>query len=296
MKKILKYNDMKKWDVILANPPFNLGEKMLAKWFDLADTICTVQPSTWLLGKKKTKSICSHLDNGEFNADIESINGSEYFDAAIAGRITINHFIKQNNSTHHNSTYILFDGKKYDKCSEITLTSNDSLLNSFIEKTNIDKLTNKLSDYIKVTNNGKAYTYAPHVKFPSNKYICRIKAFSGHSTVRSKLIGEFYNLFSNKEKYTDVCGIADKLNRKISRNGNQYVQYFIEFDNENELQKFWKYTHTLFVSTCLYCFKHNLNLADSTLKHITWFDFNKTIFSKTIEDIDIYLFNKYNIS
>ena len=56
-EKILKYNDMKKWDVILANPPFNLGEKMLAKWFDLADTICTVQPSTWLLGKKKTKSI-----------------------------------------------------------------------------------------------------------------------------------------------------------------------------------------------------------------------------------------------
>ena len=39
-----------KFDVILANPPFNIGEKMLAKWFDLADTICTVQPSTWLLG------------------------------------------------------------------------------------------------------------------------------------------------------------------------------------------------------------------------------------------------------
>ena len=41
-EKILKYNDMKQWDVILANPPFDLGEKMLAKWFDLSDTICTV--------------------------------------------------------------------------------------------------------------------------------------------------------------------------------------------------------------------------------------------------------------
>ena len=80
---------MKKWDVILANPPFNLGEKMLTKWFDLADTICTVQPSTWLLGKKKTKSICSHLDRGEFNADIESINGSEFFDAGISGVMAI---------------------------------------------------------------------------------------------------------------------------------------------------------------------------------------------------------------
>lgn len=78
-----------KFDVILANPPFNLGEKMLTKWFDLADTICTVQPSTWLLGKKKTKSICSHLDNGEFNADIESINGNEFFDANIGGVMAI---------------------------------------------------------------------------------------------------------------------------------------------------------------------------------------------------------------
>ena len=59
-EKILKYNDMKKWDVILANPLFNngLGDLFLSKMLTLANTICTVQPSTWLLGKKKTKSIC----------------------------------------------------------------------------------------------------------------------------------------------------------------------------------------------------------------------------------------------
>lgn len=291
---IIKMNQGKKFDVILSNPPYNLANKMLAKYFEIGREICTVQPSTWLLGKQQKKDIVKHVDTWDYS-DIESINGIEFFDATINGVMAIQMF-KENDPINHNSTYIIFDGKKYNKCNEITLTSNDSLLNSFIEKTNIDKLTNKLSDYIKVTNNGKAYTYAPHVKFPSNKYICRIKAFSGQSNARSKLIGEFYNLFSNKEKYTDVCGIADKLNSKISRNGNQYVQYFIEFDNENELKKIWKYTHTLFVSTCIYCFKKNLHLDDDTLTHIPWVDFNNKIFSKTIEDIDIYLFNKYNIS
>ena len=131
-EKILKYNNMKQWNVIVANPPFNLGEKMLTKWFDLADTICTVQPSTWLLGKKKTKSICSHLDSGEFTADIESINGNEFFDAGISGVMAVQFFEK--NITKHNTCNIVFDGKQYTKTDDISLTSNDELLNEFTDK------------------------------------------------------------------------------------------------------------------------------------------------------------------
>ena len=54
-EKILKYNDMKKWDVILANPLFNngLGDLFLSKMLTLANTICTVQPSTWIFSKNK---------------------------------------------------------------------------------------------------------------------------------------------------------------------------------------------------------------------------------------------------
>ena len=126
-EKILKYNNMKKWDVILANPPFNLGEKMLTKWFDLADTICTVQPSTWLLGKKKTKSICSHLDSGEFNADIESINGNEFFDTGGIGGVMAVQFFEKNTLTH-NEHYVKFDGKEYTKTDDIKSYSNDEYL------------------------------------------------------------------------------------------------------------------------------------------------------------------------
>jgi len=43
-KEILKFNDNMKFDVILANPPFdkNLHIKFLEKFFDLSDEIVSV--------------------------------------------------------------------------------------------------------------------------------------------------------------------------------------------------------------------------------------------------------------
>ena len=58
-EKILKYNDMKKWDVILANPPYDktLHEKFLEKFLYIAETTVSVQPLTWLINKKQRKKI-----------------------------------------------------------------------------------------------------------------------------------------------------------------------------------------------------------------------------------------------
>ena len=288
MKKILKYNDMKKWDVILANPPFNLGEKMLAKWFDLADTICTVQPSTWLLGKKKTKSICSHLDNGEFNADIESINGSEYFDAAIAGRITINHFIQQNNSTHHNSTYILFDGKKYDKCSEITLTSNDSLLTEFKNIVEPLYLNDNLQNYIKSIPNVHVFGNAPVEYNPDdNWWIFRITRYS---VVHDR----HTNWCITYKKMLDVYKFKDIKNKKEGK--NIFLKYYIPFTNQQTAMNIINYIQTDFCRGCLYLIQTSPELGRGECKCIPYFDFSDTVFSKTPSEIDDYLFAKYNIS
>ena len=56
-EKILKYNNMKKWDVILANPPYDktLHEKFLEKFLYIAETIVSVQPLTWLTNQKQRK-------------------------------------------------------------------------------------------------------------------------------------------------------------------------------------------------------------------------------------------------
>ena len=76
---------------------------------------------------KKTKSICSHLDSGEFNVDIESINGSEFFDAKIGGEMAIQFFTKNLGMKN----IILFNNKQYKHTNEIKRFSNDLLLVSF---------------------------------------------------------------------------------------------------------------------------------------------------------------------
>jgi hypothetical protein len=56
------------------------------------------------LGKKQKKDIVKNVDTWE-KTEIESIQGSEHFDAAIGGEIAIQHFIKGNEETQQNGDY-----------------------------------------------------------------------------------------------------------------------------------------------------------------------------------------------
>ena len=281
-----------KFDVILANPPFNLGEKMLAKYFEIGSEICTVQPSTWLLGKKKTKSICSHLDSGEFNADIESINGNEFFDANIGGVMAIQLF-KENNPINHNRRYILFDGKKYDKCNEISTISNDPLLTEFkkiVEPLYLkDNILNHIKYNPKVTqgiDKKQHYEKSPNL----NWYVIQLPRVRGNKNKETgQYKDDFYTLISNNKKFisTNVLGIYKNLN----------PLYYLYFTDKNECLNAFKYIQTYFVRTCLYLVKNNIELLNNNhTNFIPWFNFSAPAFSNSIENIDLYLFKKYNIS
>ena len=291
-EKILKYNNMKKWDVILANPPFNLGEKMLTKWFDLADTICTVQPSTWLLGKKKTKSICSHLDSGEFNADIESINGSEFFDAGISGVMAVQFFEK--NITKHNTCNIVFDRKQYTKTDDISLTSNDELLNEF---------TDKIINLAKKDNLNNHLTYSPgllshspgikqHTEYkPNDMWYCIrmvkqshdlcILPTSSETPIKYKEIG--YKTVQGKKKNGDIIN-------------KPFMEYYYHFDDIHTAKNCINYFKTMFVRILYQYMTQTQNFLDTTTQFIPWFDFSNSMFNGTPEEIDIALFKKYHIS
>lgn len=281
-EKILKYNNMKKWDVILANPPFNLGEKMLTKWFDLADTICTVQPSTWLLGKKKTKSICSHLDSGEFNADIESINGNEFFDTGgIGGVMAIQYFYK--NPTKHNDCLITFDNKQYTKTDDISLTSNDELLNEFKSIVEPLYINDNFDLHLKLTNkilpNDGTNKYLE--KRPNKNWnVIQIPRIRGS---KDKQNPAQYTFFTKEmgykiQKYTEFDDGTPKL--------------YIVVNNIN----ITNYCFSYFARTCLMFLKTSITLGKGELKYVPWFDFSEPIFSKSPSEIDDYLFAKYNIS
>ena len=112
--KILEHNNMKKFDVVLANPPYDNGlcDKFNSRYFDLCDgQICWVSPSSWLLSKKQNKRVTEKVD--EHYTEISSITGSDYFDAGISGLISIV-YIDMAKDEHK----IVFDDIEYDKCFE----------------------------------------------------------------------------------------------------------------------------------------------------------------------------------
>ena len=285
---IIKMNQGKKFDVILSNPPYNLANKMLAKYFEIGSEICTVQPSTWLLGKQQKKDIVKHVDTWDYS-DIESINGNEFFDANIGGVMAIQMF-KENNPINHNRRYIMFDGKKYNKCEEISAYSNDELLMEF--KSIIEPL------YLKDNLQNYIFGVPGNIDIPKkinkhqniNNIVLRLTALIGGEQ-------SFYSLMykgdlnKNIGKYCDLIYEKDKTNK-------QYLQYYIDINttNKNNIINLQHYLMTYFVRICLYFNKTNLHLFRGELKTIPMFDFSDSIFNNQPEDIDLQLFKKYNIS
>ena len=296
--KNLIMNKGKKFDIIFANPPFNLGVKMLTKWFDIANEICTVQPSTWLLGKQQKKDIVKHVDNWE-KTEIESIQGSEHFDAAIGGEVAIQHFIKgtENNSHYDKQKRIKFDGKFYKECREINKFSNDDLLMEF--KSIVEPL------YLKdnIVNHLKTLPFSKYKKYHDSnnyngKYILRIPRFAGDG--HRGITPDYYTILPKTHINDSIGEFTEMLKKTFIYNGGKikkFVEFFFIFDNIKIAKNFKNYILTDFCRICLYLKKFNIELiGGEPLNGIPWFNFSDPIFSKSPAEIDDYLFKKYNIS
>lgn len=174
-----------KFDVCIQNPPYDNGlcNKFLVKSFELADISVSVMPSAWLLGKKQKADITKWFDM--YGGEIEEINGNDYFDANIGGSMSIN-YLNQNSKDNK----IIFDGKEYEKCSEISRFSNDVFLTEF--KNIVEPLykSDSLNNHIRRLKDTKAFTSCKIETNPDPEWwVYRTMAFSGHSSARSKEIG-----------------------------------------------------------------------------------------------------------
>ena len=157
-------------------------------------------------------------------------------------------------------------------------------------------LNDNLDNHLKAVEGAHYKKYI--VSDPSNNpFIMIIPQFSGHSIVRSRDIGEFYAMYSKDRKFNKTGGYFNDLNKLVSKSGTRLLNFYILFSNKDTAYNFFKYTHTMFFTTSLRLVKNALDeIGGGELKYIPWFDFSSTLFNNTIEDIDIQLFKKYNIS
>ncbi|WQJ53948.1 MAG: hypothetical protein [Wendovervirus sonii] len=153
-----------------------------------------------------------------------------------------------------------------------------------------------VNNHICATNDVFNKTYI--VKDPiDNPYVIVMQRYSGHSTARSKEIGEFYAIYSKDRKFKDMSGYFNELNKITTKSGTRFLRFYINLNTPDITYNFWKYTHTYFFTTCLLLSKTTLDLISGTpLAFVPWFDFQDKMFNDSIENIDISLFKKYGIT
>ena len=103
------------------------------------------------------------------------------------------YYKKYNISINHNRRYILFDGKEYNKCSEISAYSNDKLLMEF--KSIVDNIIKKygnVNEHIFASESAENVSYK---KRKYNGYVVKIDLFAGSGSI-GKDGDSFYTLFS----------------------------------------------------------------------------------------------------
>jgi hypothetical protein len=276
-----------KFDVILANPPYDNGlhEKFSIKYFDICNgEICWVSPLSFLLGKKQNKKLTVHLD--KYATDIESINGNEFFDAAIGGTMGIVHVDMRDRS----SSYVKYDGKEYKECSQIRVYTNDELLVKFENIISPLYTKDNLNNHLKLTtpiNNGRNRFLE---KNSNPNWICIKTSTYGSGASDVKKPG-FYALYPNTGF---TIGIYKNLFKDDIQN-NKHSLYFA-FNNLKICNNFTNYIQTDFLRTCLIFGKNQADITIGCLLYCPWFDFSDVHFSKSPSEIDDYLFSKYNIS
>lgn len=292
-----------KFDIVLMNPPYDNGlhEKFLIKCFNIVNKIISIQPVSWLLGQHQKKKLTEKINNYESN--IETINGLANFDAGIGGNISINYF-----NLVSNNHYIIFNGKKYNQCEEISYISNDELLSKFkkIIENNIKEFVH---DKLKATPDNPIMSMAKKKEYNPNEnwLTLEMPTIRGHVTTNNKSgkHDDFYTVFSKNDnftikekikyvkdwpKYNKVENIGKPNERKIL----SYI--YLVFNNKKDIINFINYMKCDFARTCLYIKKDGQNLASGALSLIPWFDFSDDHFSKSPREIDDWLFKKYNIS
>ena len=295
----MKKTGKKRFDFAIMNPPYanHIGERILADVLKVSEHVATIQPATWLFGKRQNKNITKYAD--ECGMEINTISATEgmriFENATFNSDLGIAHFGRKSGIVHN--------GKRYAKCSEISFVSNDTLLSEY--KNSIDTILKKSNDnlayHLRREPFAHSFTGSIEENNPNPEWYClRMKYFAGHAGK-----DDFYTCVArDKQEIERRIGAYKDLSQEttiMKAKGKQFVkekkclEYYYAFDDIQHAYNLVNYMQTDFVRGTMLYNKFNLCLDAGPLLGIPWFDFTDPVFSKTPREIDNYLFAKYEI-
>jgi site-specific DNA-methyltransferase (adenine-specific) len=240
------------FDYSIGNPPFNqmIDMKFVSLSYEIADVICFVHPSTWLLdekGKQKkfndTKNLVKdHLDS------IELFNGNKIFNIALFVPCVITYVDK----------YKKDKGIKcVDKINNVELVYDDIY--------QINKYSNR-DEYISINNKIKNFSSIDNLL--NYKNIDNGEYYVNTAQIRGNVLKNSDHKMIQDDFYTIVT-----KDTTVSRTKEKHM--FFSFNTETEAENFLRYIKTDFCRFCLSILKNNSQLDRGELSIIPWLDFSK---------------------
>jgi hypothetical protein len=240
------------FDYSIGNPPFNqmIDMKFVSLSYEIADVICFVHPSTWLLdekGKQKkfndTKNLVKdHLDS------IELFNGNKIFNIQLFVPCVITYIDKNKKDKGI---------KCVDKINNVELVYDDIYqINKYSNKDLYPSIKNKIS--LNFINDN----LLNHKNKINGNLFINIAQIRGHVDLKSDtnmLLDDFYTIIT---KDTQI---------ELSKNKHM----FFSFSDSTEANNFLNYLKSDFARFCLSIYKSNSQLDRGELEIVPWLDFTQ---------------------
>ena len=270
------HTDMPKFDTVVMNPPYKdtLHLKFFERGFiDARRFLLTIQPCNWLIkqggtnlrGGNSERTVIENVER--YGADIDLVNGAQYFSAGLLAELSVNLIDKQAvgrkirvKGDLSNSVTI------YSKVSDVSKYGDDPLIlsmkdkiMSFIEKKDNENLYDKIKATPRMLNHCSNNSLVENN--PDSEWFCvNLSAIRGHVNQETGIKeDDFYTLIPRDRKW-------EKYSEKLA--------LYFHFSSSTEANNMIYYLKTDFVRFALFLTKNDANVVNS-LKFIPYVDVTK---------------------
>lgn len=264
VKETMKEFDIKKFDCVFSNPPYNnnIDLKILKEIKDLYNYAVIVHPAGYLLDKKFKSKIYNEIRNTNHLEKVILFGGNKIFNIALFVPCCISVW---NNLDEFNEVTVVdnvFSKSTYFcNINNISVHGNNYKLVNLIK----EKYKNIINKYGVLSDN------IIDIKNQTN-YSVKFSLIRGHFHESGTVKQDFFTLLQKNYKL-DYCDKNYDISDEYKKRG--YLRAIWSFKNEIERVNFSKFLTTKIIRFALTFYKNNNNISPVELSLIPWLDFSQ---------------------